>query len=521
MCHNYKSMDLSTHLHHPIFQIIREVVSRQRVETYVIGGFVRDLLLYGKGAESKDIDVVVIGSGIEMAEKIRSIIEEEAHLIVYKNFGTAMLKWGDTEIEFVGARKESYRRDSRKPIVENGTLEDDQNRRDFTINTLAISLNPETYGTLLDPFDGVRHLREKLIITPLDPGRTFSDDPLRMLRGIRFATRLGFRIDQNTLDAMTTHKERIGIVSQERISDELNKIISTRHPGDGFRLLEETGLLEIIFPELHGLKGVDEVNGQFHKDNFQHTLEVLDNLSKKTGDLWLRWAALLHDIAKPRTKKYEPGTGWTFHGHEFVGAKMIPGIFQKMKLPLNEKMKYVQKLVRLHLRPIVLSHEIVTDSAVRRLIFDAGEDIEDLMTLCEADITSKNEKRVKRYLHNFEIVRQKIIEIEGKDSIRNFQPPITGDDIRHVFGIEPSQPVGIIKNSIKDAILDGEIPNEFEAARGKMLEVGESLGLTVRNPLQKGSGPAKGNDLKKENGPPLADDPAKKSDPAKEDDPST
>ena len=488
LCHTQKPMDLSAHLNHQVFQVISEVVAREGIEAFVIGGFVRDLLLYGEGSDPKDIDVVVIGSGIEMAEKVRHSIDGEVHFTVYKNFGTAMLKWGDTEIEFVGARKESYRRNSRKPLVENGTLEDDQNRRDFTINALAISLNPGSFGTLLDPFGGVRHLEERLITTPLDPGQTFSDDPLRMLRGIRFATRLGFQIESATLEAMHEHRERIGIVSQERISDELNKILLTPVPGKGLLLLDGTGLLEIIFPDLHNMKGVEEVDGQFHKDNFLHTLKVLDNIAMKTGDLWLRWAALLHDIAKPRTKKFESGAGWTFHGHEFIGAKMVPGIFRKLKLPLHEKMKYVQKLVQLHLRPIVLSQDIVTDSAVRRLIFDAGEDIEDLMILCEADITSKNEKTVKRHMRNFEIVRQKIVEIEEKDSIRNFQPPISGDDIQYVFGIEPSRPVGIIKNAIKDAILDGEIPNEFEAACRKMLDTGKELGLSVQNKLKKGGG---------------------------------
>ncbi len=481
-------MDLSKHLHNHVFQVITKVAAREGTETYVIGGFVRDLLLCGKSDLSGDIDVVVIGSGIEMAEKVRNELEGEVHFTVYRNFGTAMLKWGDTEIEFVGARKESYRRDSRKPVVENGTLEDDQNRRDFTINALALSLNPGTFGHLLDPFGGLKHLQEKLIITPLDPGQTFSDDPLRMLRGIRFATRLGFRIEAGTLEAIARYRERISIISQERISEEVNKILLTDTPGNGFKLLDETGLLEIIFPELHQMKGVEEVDGQFHKDNFLHTLEVVDNIVPRTEDLWLRWAALLHDIAKPRTRKFEPGTGWTFHGHEFIGAKMIPGIFRRMKLPLNEKMKYVQKMVQLHLRPIVLSQDTVTDSAVRRLIYDAGEDLEDLMTLCEADITSKNERTVKRHLRNFEVVRQKIVEIEEKDHIRNFQPPISGDDIQHVFGIEPSRPVGMIKNAIKDAILDGEIPNEFEAAYGKMLTTGKALGLTARNQLKKGGG---------------------------------
>ncbi|MEN8229871.1 MAG: HD domain-containing protein [Bacteroidota bacterium] len=479
-------MNLARHLHHQVFHLIASVAEQEDIQVYVIGGFVRDLLLGGSDTPAKDIDIVVIGSGIEMAEKVRKSIDEDIPLTVFKNFGTAMLKWEDTEVEFVGARKESYRKDSRKPLVENGTLEDDQNRRDFTINALAISLNPHSFGELLDPFGGVEHLEEKIIVTPLDPGSTFSDDPLRMLRGIRFATRLGFRIESGTLEAMGDHRERIRIVSQERITDELNKIMLTTHPGMGFILLEKTGLLEIIFPELFQLKGVEEVAGQFHKDNFLHTLKVLDRIAEKTDDLWLRWAALLHDIAKPRTKKFEPGTGWTFHGHEFFGAKMVPGIFKKLKLPLNEKMKYVQKLVQLHLRPIVLSQEIVTDSAVRRLIFDAGDDLEDLMTLCEADITSKNEKRVKRYMRNFQIVREKIVEIEEKDSIRNFQPPISGDDIQYVFGIPPSKPVGIIKDAIKDAILDGEIPNEFEAAYQKMLAEGSAMGLTVQHQLRKG-----------------------------------
>ena len=484
-CGSTSTMNLSDHLHHKVFQIIASVAAEEHTPSYVIGGFVRDLLIEGAGNTPKDIDIVVIGSGIEMAEKVKRSIGEELPLTVFKNFGTAMLKWGDTEIEFVGARKESYRRNSRKPLVENGTLEDDQNRRDFTINAMAISLNPDSFGELLDPFGGVRHLEEKVIITPLEPGSTFSDDPLRMLRGIRFATSLGFDIDPATQNAIRHYRERIGIVSQERITDELNKIIATKQPGKGFQLLDQTGLLEIIFPELHQMKGVEEVNEQLHKDNFLHTLEVLDNIALKTDDLWLRWAALLHDIAKPRTRKYEQGTGWTFHAHEFIGAKMIPGIFRRLKLPLNEKMKYVQKLVQLHLRPIVLSQDIVTDAALRRLIFDAGEDLEDLMTLCEADITSKNQRTVKRHLRNFQIVREKIIELEERDSIRNFQPPISGNDIQKVFGIPPSRPVGEIKNAIKEAILDGEIPNNFEAACQKMLEVGEALGLTVHQELKK------------------------------------
>jgi poly(A) polymerase len=484
-CCSFSIMNLSNHLQHKVFQIIAELAAKEQIPSYVIGGFVRDLLLEGAGNTPKDIDIVVIGSGIEMAEKVKQAIGEEVPLSIFKNFGTAMLKWDDTEIEFVGARKESYRRDSRKPLVENGSLEDDQNRRDFTINALAISLNPDDFGELLDPFGGVKHLEEKLITTPLEPGTTFSDDPLRMLRGIRFATRLGFSIEAGTLNSIHEHRQRIGIVSQERISDELNKILVTRQPGKGFLLLDQCGLLEIIFPELHQMKGVEEVNTMLHKDNFLHTLEVLDNIALKTDDLWLRWAALLHDIAKPRTRKFEPDTGWTFHAHEFIGAKMIPGIFRRMRLPLNEKMKYVQKLVQLHLRPIVLSQDIVTDAAVRRLIYDAGEDLEDLMTLCEADITSKNPRTVRRHLRNFQVVREKIIELEERDSIRNFQPPISGDDIQKVFGIPSSRPVGLIKNAIKEAILDGEIPNNFEAARQRMLEEGKALGLTVHQELRR------------------------------------
>jgi len=487
-------MNLAAHLKHPIFKIIAEVAAGEEVEAYVIGGFVRDLLLEDdarvpeNSANVADIDVVVVGSGIDVAKKVRHSIREEVPLSVFKNFGTAMLRWGSTEVEFVGARKESYRNDSRKPVVEDGTLEDDQRRRDFTINALAISLSLNSYGEVLDPFGGILHLQEKLIQTPLDPDATFSDDPLRMLRGIRFATRLGFRIEEATLGAMGRMRERIGIVSQERITDEINKILMTRRPSVGFLLLDQTRLLEMILPDIHRMKGVEEVEGQFHKDNFLHTLEVLDNLSRKTDNLWLRWAALLHDVAKPRTKKYEKGMGWTFHAHEFIGAKMIPGIFRRLKLPLNDKMKYVQKLVQLHLRPIVLSQEIVTDSAVRRLIFDAGDDLEDLMMLCEADITSKNERTVKRHLQNFRIVREKMEEIEQKDHIRNFQPPISGDDIQHAFGIPPSREVGIIKNCIKEAILDGEIRNEFDPACRLMVEKGKELGLTLKNPLKKKSG---------------------------------
>jgi len=481
-------MDLSVHLDQSIFRLIAESAQSEGTETYVIGGYVRDLLLSGEKAPRKDIDIVVVGSGIRLAEKVRMAMGGNVPLTVYRNFGTAMLRWEDVDIEFVGARRESYRRESRKPLVENGSLEDDQARRDFTINALAISLNKNDFGRLIDPFGGIGHLQEKLIKTPLDPDRTFSDDPLRMLRGIRFATQLSFRIEEGTLQAITRNRERIRIVSRERINDELNKILLSCSPSSGFILLEKTGLLEIVFPELGALKGVEEVDGVFHKDNFFHTMEVLDNIALKSGDLWLRWAALLHDIAKPLTKKFEKGTGWTFHGHEFLGAKMIPKLFRKMKLPLNEKMKFVQKMVLLHLRPIVLSQDEVTDSAVRRLIFDAGEDLEDLMTLCEADITSKNERTVKRHLKNFEIVRRKMEEIEAKDSIRNFQPPVSGDDIQQAFGIGPSRPVGIIKNAIKEAILEGEIPNERQAAWNKMLELGRELGLSVQQPRKKEGG---------------------------------
>jgi len=489
-CEQIGIMNLREHLGHEVFRIIQSEAEKARTEVYVIGGYVRDLLLEGASHSPKDIDIVVVGSGIALAEKVRQSTHREIPLTVFKNFGTAMLKWGEMEIEFVGARKESYRKDSRKPLVENGSLEDDQNRRDFTINALAISLNRKTYGDLIDPFGGLLHLEQKIITTPLDPDSTFSDDPLRMLRGIRFATRLGFQIEKDTLDAIRKNRERIAIISQERISDELNKIMAADKPGQGFLILEKTGLLELIFPELDRMKGVEEVEGLFHKDNFLHTLKVLDNIAQKTDNLWLRWAALLHDIAKPRTKKFEPGTGWTFHGHEFLGAKMIPGIFRKMKLPLNEKMKYVQKLVQLHLRPIVLSQDIVTDSAVRRLIFDAGDDLEDLMILCEADITSKNERTVKRHLNNFRIVREKIAELEERDSIRNFQPPISGDDIQKAFGIPPSKTVGLIKDAIKEAILEGDIPNQYEAAFQKMLEAGKAMGLTYHASTGGGSGEA-------------------------------
>ena len=475
---NYRS-----YLIHPVFEIVSELGTRNGQQAYVIGGFVRDLLLGGSPGEVTDIDIVVTGSGIDLAGAVRRKLGKGASLSVFKNFGTAMVKWKDAEIEFVGARKESYRRSSRKPIVENGSLEDDQRRRDFTINALAISLNQQDYGSLVDPFDGLKDLENKIMRTPLDPAQTFSDDPLRMLRGIRFAARLGFHIETGTFEAIHSMRERIRIVSQERITGEINKIMMTRTPGYGFRLLDESGLLAIIMPEVEAMKGVEKRDGFHHKDNLQHTLEVLDNVAARSDNLWLRWAALLHDVAKPATKKFEEGVGWTFHAHDYIGYKMIPGIFRRMKLPMNEKMKYVRKLVRLHLRPIGLSQDVVTDSAVRRLLFDAGDEIDDLMLLCEADITSKNERTVKRHLKNFKIVRKKLVEIEEKDHVRNFQPPVTGNDIQKVFGIPPGREIGIIKSAIKEAILEGEISNDFHEAYHLMVEKGKELGLKVVHPL--------------------------------------
>ena len=444
------------------------------MQAYVIGGFVRDLLL---NRPSKDIDIVIIGNGIAFAESVAQKLKVK--LSVFKNFGTAMLRYKDIEVEFVGARKESYRAHSRKPIVEDGTLDDDQKRRDFTINALAIALHPDQFGELLDPFGGVTDLEQKLIRTPLDPVETFSDDPLRMLRAIRFASQLSFSIDSIAIEAIKQNVERISIISQERITEELNKIILSTKPSVGFIYLFDTGLLHKIFPLMANLYGVDYIEGKGHKDNFYHTLQVLDNISTTTNDLWLRWAAILHDIAKPATKRFEPGHGWTFHGHEDKGARMVPKIFAAMKLPLNEKMKFVQKLVQLHLRPIVLAQNVVTDSAVRRLLFDAGDDIESLMLLCKADITTKNEYKIKKYRNNFELVQQKLKDVEERDKIRNWQPPVSGLDIMHIFGIKEGREVGIIKNQIREAILEGEIPNSREAALDFTIKKGAEIGLKV------------------------------------------
>lgn len=476
---------MKTKLTHPIFKIISEAADDMNLSAYVIGGWVRDLHL---NRPCKDIDVVAICKdnserkiGIELAQAVAKKLGNKFHVNVYKNYGTAQIVYEDYDIEFVGARKESYRSESRNPIVENGTLEDDQNRRDFTINALAISLNSKTYGELLDPFDGLKDMEAKIIRTPLNPDITYSDDPLRMMRAVRFATQLNYTIEEKSLESISKNKERIKIISKERISDELNKIILAKTPSIGFKILFDTGLLHFIFPEMVALQGVEIRNGKGHKDNFYHTLEVLDNICKTTDDLWLRWAAILHDIAKPPTKRFEPDHGWTFHGHEDKGSRMVPKIFENLKLPLNEKMKYVQKLVLLHLRPIVLAKTDITDSAVRRLLFEAGDDIDDLMKLCEADITSKNEYKVQKYLKNFELVRQKLKEVEEKDNIRNWQPPISGEDIMKTFNIPASKEVGIIKLAIREAILDGVIRNDIKEATEFMISEGAKLGLKVNS----------------------------------------
>ena len=469
---NYKQA-----LHSKIFKVISQASQELNVDSYVIGGFVRDLIL--KRDFKKDIDVVAVGSGIELALKVSELLPKKPKVQVFKTYGTAMLRFEDTEIEFVGARKESYHFESRNPVVENGTLEDDQNRRDFTINALALSLNVENFGDLSDPFNGLVDLEHKIIKTPLDPDITFSDDPLRMLRGIRFANQLGFEIEENSLKSIAKNADRIKIISGERIVEELNKILSTDKPSIGFLLLFKTGLLDIILPELTALNQVEEIEGHTHKNNFYHTLEVVDNICPNTDDVWLRWSALLHDIGKAPTKRFNKKQGWTFHGHEFLGGKMAKKIFERLHMPLNHKMKFVQKMVMMSSRPIVLSQDAVTDSAVRRLVFDAGEDVENLMILCEADITTKNPSKFKKYHNNFEIVRKKIVEVEERDQVRNFQPPISGEEIMQLFNLKPSKEIGMLKEAIKEAILEGEIPNEYQAAYQFMLKRAAKIGLKI------------------------------------------
>ncbi|MGB1308652.1 MAG: CCA tRNA nucleotidyltransferase [Oceanihabitans sp.] len=470
---NYKNA-----LQNKIFKIISKSAKELELESYVIGGFVRDYIL--KRGTAKDIDIVAIGSGISLAKQVAKNLPNKPKVQVFKTYGTAMLRYEDIEVEFVGARKESYQENSRNPIVENGSLQDDQNRRDFTINALALNLREENFGNLLDPFQGIQDLNNKIIKTPLNPDITYSDDPLRMLRAIRFATQLNFIIEEKSLEAITRNSDRIKIITKERIVVELNKILEAAKPSIGFLLLEKTGLLKHIIPELIALKGIDEVDGQKHKDNFYHTLEVVDNIAKNTNNLWLRWAALLHDIGKAPTKRFSKKVGWTFHSHEFEGSKMVYHLFKRLKMPLNDKMKFVQKMVFMSSRPIVLAQD-VTDSAVRRLVFDAGEYVDDLMTLCEADITTKNPNKFKKYHNNFKIVRDKIVEVEERDHVRNFQPPISGEEIMKTFNLKPSKEIGIIKEAIKEAILEGIIPNEYQAAQQLMLSEGLRLGLKPNN----------------------------------------